>query len=119
MLKFFFAIVLFANYSFAAEIFRFEGTWHTSTNKVLDGTMACDVKNIGPNKWNCHFTGVWQGVPFDYSADLSGPQSNLTGSTNIDGVPYAWAARINTREFRANFNSGRYIGTFDLKRVQK
>lgn len=115
----FLAVVLFTSVSNAGEIFRFYGTWHTSSNKILDGTMTCDVQNAGVNKWNCHFTGIWQGVPFDYSVDLAGPQSNLTGKATIDGVPYAWAASINTREFRANFNSGRYIGTFNLKRVQK
>ncbi|HEY2413262.1 MAG TPA: hypothetical protein VGI40_13515, partial [Pirellulaceae bacterium] len=68
-----------------AEDATYEGPWHT-TNRKLDGTMTCAVKDLGDEKWSGRFYGQWQGVPFDYTVAFSGPPEKLQGKATIDGA---------------------------------
>jgi len=97
----------------------YEGDWHT-TNRKLDGTMACAVKDLGEGKWSGRFYGVWQGVPFDYTVTFSGPPDKLQGKATIDGADYLWSGNFNSDEgrFKGNFGGNRYSGYFDLAKKQ-
>ena len=93
------------------------GTWNT-TNRKLDGPMTCVVKDLGDEKWQGHFYGVWQGVPFDYTVPFTGQSSDLRGTATIDGASYAWTGSITRGTpavFKASFGGSRYLGSFDLK----
>ncbi len=103
-----------------AEDGLYEGVWHT-TNRKLDGTMTCAVKNLGEEKWTGRFYGVWQGVPFDYTVQFSGKPDKLTGKATIDGADYTWSGDMGTEDgerFKGSFGGNRYSGYFDLKRKQ-
>src|SRR5688500_17403677 len=52
------------------------GTWKT-TNRKLDGAMTCAVKDLGDEKWQGRFFGIWQGVPFVYTVAFAGRPSDL------------------------------------------
>ena len=95
----------------------YEGVWRT-TNRKLDGTMTCIVKELGNEKWQGRFYGVWQGTAFDYSVNFTGPPSKLRGSAVIDGASYEWTGEISpeSRTFAGKFGGSRYTGDFDLKR---
>lgn len=95
---------------------RYLGTWHT-TNRKLDGTMTCIVTERGGEKWRGRFFGVWQGVPFDYLVDFTGPPSALRGSAQIDGADYTWTARLSAESFQGSFGGNRYAGHFDLRKA--
>jgi len=97
----------------------YEGVWHT-TNRKLDGTMMCAVKDLGDNKWTGRFYGVWQGVPFDCTVPFSGPPDKLQGQAKIDGADYIWSGSFNPDEgrFQGNFGGNRYSGYFDLAKKQ-
>jgi len=99
-----------------ARDYVFEGMWRT-TNRPLDGKMTCVVTDLGDQKWQGRFYGVWQGAAFDYNVDFSGPHSDLRGTAVIDHANYTWAARIDEGTpgtFRANFDGDRYRGSFEL-----
>jgi hypothetical protein len=98
-----------------AEDAVYEGTWHT-TNRKLDGTMTCTVKDLGDNKWSGRFYGQWQGVPFDYTVPFSGPPDKLQGKATIDGADYIWSGSYNPDDghFKGQFGGNRYSGYFDL-----
>lgn len=98
-----------------AEDAVYEGPWHT-TNRKLDGTMRCAVKDLGDNKWSGRFYGVWQGVPFDYTVPFSGSPDKLQGKATIDGADYIWSGSFNPDDgrFKGNFGGNRYSGYFDL-----
>src|SRR4051795_11320847 len=83
----------------AAQDALYEGFWHT-TNRKLDGTMTCAVKDLGDNKWSGRFHGVWQGVPFDYTVAFTGPPEKLQGKATIDGADYIWSGTFNDDEGR-------------------
>ena len=102
-----------------AEDALYEGPWHT-TNRKLDGTMTCAVKDLGDSKWSGRFYGVWQGVPFDHTVAFSGPPVKLQGKATIDGADYIWSGNFNEDEgrFKGNFGGNRYSGNFDLAKKQ-
>lgn len=102
-----------------AEDSVYEGTWHT-TNRKLDGTMTCAVKDLGEGKWNGRFYGVWQGVPFDYTVPFSGAAEKLQGQATIDGADYIWSGSFHSDEgrFKGQFGGNRYSGYFDLAKKQ-
>src|SRR5882757_5155234 len=109
------ALFLYAT-TVAAEDAVYEGVWHT-TNRKLDGTMMCAVKDLGEGKWTGRFYGVWQGVPFDYTVSFAGRPEKLTGKAAIDGADYTWSGDLNADEagrFKGSFGSNRYTGYFDL-----
>lgn len=96
----------------------YEGTWNT-TNRKLDGTMTCVVAELGKEKWQGRFYGVWQGVAFDYTVAFAGSPDELRGTAQIDGADYTWKGRITkgeTGSFVGNFGGNRYGGYFDLKK---
>lgn len=99
-----------------ARDYEFEGTWRT-TNRKLDGRMTCIMTDLGDQKWQGRFFGVWQGVAFDYHVDFSGPLTELRGTAVIDQANYAWAGRVDEgspTSFRVNFDGDRYRGSFEL-----
>ncbi len=99
----------------------YEGTWNT-TNRKLDGTMACAVTGLGDGKWRGRFYGVWQGVPFDYTVMFSGTPSNLTGTATIDGANYTWTGEMGQElpgRFKGSFGGSRYAGYFDLQEKKR
>ena len=105
----------------SAQDYVFEGPWHT-TNRKLDGIMTCEVKDLGDEKWQGRFHGVWQGVPFDYTVNFEGPPSKLRGTAQIDGADYQWTGSIGREttaespaRFKGSFGGTRYTGYFDLK----
>jgi len=102
--------------SASARDYVFEGTWRT-TNRPLDGRMTCIVTDLGGEKWQGRFYGVWQRVPFDYTVMFSGPLTELRGTAVVDHANYTWAARIDdgpVSTFRANYDGDRYRGSFEL-----
>jgi len=103
--------------SAGAEEYAYQGPWNT-TNRKLDGDMTCIVTPIARHEWQGRFHGTWQGVPFDYTVNFTGPAKDLRGTATIDGAGYEWRARIDRERFLANFSGDRYAGAFDLKRVQ-
>jgi hypothetical protein len=111
--------------SVAAEDAIYEGLWRT-TNRKLDGTMTCIVRDLGRDqsgqtKWSGRFYGIWQGVPFDYTVAFAGPPEKLTGKAQIDGADYTWTGDMNADadgRFKGTFGGNRYTGYFDLKRKQ-
>ena len=95
----------------------YEGTWVT-TNRKLDGVMTCVVKERSEGEFQGRFSGVWQGVPFDYTVKFSGSPSELKGTATIDGADYTWTGAMGKDKsawFRGNFGGNRYTGYFDLK----
>jgi hypothetical protein len=92
----------------------YSGTWKT-TNRKLDGAMTCAVREVGDQKWQGRFYGVWQGVPFDYTVPFTGETSDLQGTATIDGASYVWKGSIAEGTFRGTFGGSRYAGAFDLK----
>lgn len=102
----------------------FEGPWKT-TNRKLDGIMTAVVKDLGNDKFQGRFYGVWQGVPFDYTVKFDGPPEKLTGTAVIDHADYNWTGSIDEKPvkasadaratFKGKFGGSRYTGYFDLK----
>lgn len=104
-----------------ARNYEFEGTWKT-VNRKLDGRMTCIMTDLGEQKWQGRFFGVWQGVPFDYTVDFNGPLTELRGTAVIDNANYIWAGRVDEGApglFRGNFDGDRYRGSFELKEQSK
>jgi hypothetical protein len=104
-----------------ARNYTFEGPWHTS-NRPLDGTMTCLVTDLGNERWQGRFYGVWQGASFDYTVAFTGPPSRLRGTAAIDGANYQWTGEIDagsSASFKATFTGDRYNGHFDLKEAAK
>lgn len=104
-----------------AEDLVYEGKWVT-TNRKLDGTMTCVVKDKGKDKWHGKFYGVWQGVEFSYDVDWTGTPDNLVGKAVIDGANYEWTGKMTTvtpGTFSGKFTGDRYTGSFDLKQKVK
>lgn len=95
----------------------YQGTWNT-TNRKLDGVMTCVVTPVTKHEWRGRFYGIWQGVPFDYTVNFSGPPKTLSGTATVDGTTYEWKGWINRERFKANFGGDRYAGSFDLKRME-
>ena len=98
----------------AAQDYFFEGPWNT-TNRKLDGIMTCAVTEMGNEKWQGRFYGVWQGVPFDYTVAFTGPPSDLQGKATIDGAQYTWKGSMTDDRFKGTFGGTRYVGYFDMK----
>lgn len=99
----------------------FEGPWKT-TNRKLDGIMTAVVKDIGEDKWQGRFYGVWQGVPFDYTVKFSGKLNSLKGTAVIDHADYTWTGAIDDESpavFTGKFGGSRYTGHFALKEKKK
>ncbi|QDU27570.1 hypothetical protein ETAA8_26580 [Anatilimnocola aggregata] len=95
----------------------FEGPWKT-TNRKLDGIMTAVVKDLGDNKMQGRFYGIWQGVPFDYTVKFIGPKSSLQGTAVIDHADYTWTGVIDDESpamFKGKFGGSRYAGHFELK----
>lgn len=115
------AVLLALSTAASAQDYVFEGPWHT-TNRKLDGIMTCEVKDLGAEKWQGRFHGVWQGVPFDYTVNFEGPPSKLRGTAQIDGADYQWTGSMGREataespaRFKGSFGGTRYTGYFDLK----
>jgi hypothetical protein len=101
--------------SFPAES-QYEGPWHTSKNKTLDGIMKCTVTNLGNDSWRGRFYGRWQGVDFDYTVEFKGTPSKLEGTATIDGASYTWTGEMEKgSHFKGSFTGSRYTGYFDLR----
>jgi hypothetical protein len=80
--------------------------------------MACAVTDLGSQKWQSHFYGVWQGVPIDYTVPFIGPPSQLRGTALIAGAYYTWTGAIRQETpapFTGTFEGDRYEGYFDRK----
>ena len=109
---------LFAAFgSLLAEDRVFAGPWKT-TNRKLDGIMTAVVRDLGDNKHQGRFYGVWQGVPFDYTVKFTGPTSALKGTAIIDHADYTWTGVIDEQSpavFQGKFGGSRYTGHFELK----
>jgi hypothetical protein len=101
------------NFAFARDK-SYEGSWHT-TNRKLDGTMQCDVKQVASETWQGRFHGVWQGVPFDYTVSFTGPAADVRGTATIDGATYNWTGTLSESTFKGRFTGSRYAGHFDLE----
>jgi hypothetical protein len=92
----------------------YEGTWVT-TNRQLDGTMTCDVTDLGGGRWKGHFHGVWHGREFSYKVEFSGPPGRLKGRAKIDGASYEWTGSMTKGRLKGEFTGDRYLGSFNLK----
>ena len=96
----------------------YEGTWLT-TNRQLDGTMTCNLAQLGDERWRGTFYGVWYGQEFSYTVDFRGPPEKLRGRAVVDGANYEWTGAISKGRFKGEFWGDRYLGSFDLKRKAK
>ena len=98
----------------------FEGPWKT-TNRKLDGVMTAVVRDLGDERWQGRFYGVWQGVPFDYTVKFSGQKESLKGTAVIDFADYTWTGVIDdeAETFTAKFGGSRYTGHFKMKENKK
>jgi|GEM_PF-1445612 len=99
----------------------FEGSWKT-TNRPLDGILTAVVKDLGQDRWQGRFYGVWGGVPFDYTVKFSGKPDSLKGTAVIDHADYTWTGKISDGDsnnaagvFTGKFGGSRYTGHFTLK----
>lgn len=100
---------------------EYEGTWVT-TNRPLDGRLACVVIDLGASRWQGHFSGDWNGTAFRYTVNFSGPPERLQGTAVIDGANYQWTGVMSKQpdgSFRGRFGGDRYVGSFNLKRKGK
>lgn len=111
----FFVLFFFATVAHA-ETYVFQGSWKTTANRKLDGTMTCDVIRTAKDKWTGKFYGVWQGVEFSYDVKFSGPPNELKGKATIDGASYDWTGSIDKEKFKGTYTGSRYTGSFDLTR---
>jgi len=114
------ALLLTAAVESGAGELAYEGTWVT-TNRPLDGTMTCVVTERGDNQRRGHFHGSWQGQPFSYTVDFTGPPERLRGRAVIDGADYEWTGQMTTGprgSFTGKFWGNRYNGSFALKQVR-
>jgi hypothetical protein len=107
---------------------RYEGTWVTTKNKKLDGTLTCDIKALAKDRWQGRFWGVWQRVPFDYTVEFSSLKDaarlvhataakQVKGVATIDGAHYDWVGSLSPTDFNIQFTGSRYEGYLALKRV--
>jgi hypothetical protein len=92
----------------------YEGTWQT-TNRKLDGKLQCVVRDLGNDRWQGRFYGVWQGVAFDYTVTFTGLPADLHGTAVIDGASYTWTGELTANAFNGRFGGSRYSGHFELK----
>ncbi len=95
----------------------YEGPWKT-TNRKLDGVMTAVVRDLGNDKWQGRFYGIWQGVSFDYTVKFSGKLTSLKGTAVIDNADYTWTGLIDDESpgtFQGSFGGSRYTGHFALK----
>jgi len=92
----------------------YQGTWVT-TNVPLKGTMKCVVTG-GNEQWKGTFSGVWQGRPFSYNVDWSGPPSAMKGKAVIDRAKYDWNGSIIDGLFKGTYTGNRYNGSFELRK---
>lgn len=121
-----FIIALAAGLSFIGQVANgedrvFEGPWKT-TNRRLDGTMTCVLKDLGDDKWQGRFYGIWQGVPFDYTVKFTGSPKAFQGTAVIDYADYTWTGSIDDASpavFNGKFGGSRYTGFFSLKEKKK
>ncbi len=115
-------LIVLASYPVAnAEDMVYEGTWVTS-NRPLDGRLACVVIDLGGNRWRGHFSGDWNGAQFQYTVHFSGLPERLQGTAVIDGANYQWTGAMSKQPsgpFRGTFGGDRYEGTFNLRRKGK
>jgi hypothetical protein len=116
----------------------YQGNWVT-TNRKLNGTMNCQVKELSPDQWQGRFWGTWEHVPFDYTVEFGHDNSPtaknggrlvsisdkaliggepVTGKATIDGAHYDWIGILAPEEFDIKFTGSRYEGHLELKRVQ-
>src|SRR5262245_22499809 len=89
----------------------YEGVWVTTKTRKLDGTATCEVKQLSKDQWQGRFSGQWQQMPFEYTADFSADHdqgytrlaAQRTGSTGaiavkgkatIDGAYYDFAGEL-------------------------
>lgn len=120
---------------------RYSGTWVTTSNKKLNGTAKCEVKQLSKDHWRGRFWGMWERVPFDYTVEFAGdnfkngPQGKressgendslidnaakhpVAGTATIDGAHYDWTGNLTANEFNIRFAGSRYEGYLELKRV--
>ena len=99
----------------------FEGPWKT-TNRKLDGIMTCVLKDLGEDKWQGRFYGIWQGVPFDYTVKFTGSPQGFKGTAVVDFADYTWTGSIDDSSpavFNGKFGGSRYTGFFALKEQKK
>lgn len=122
----------------------YAGSWAT-TNRKLDGTMKCELKDLGKDRWQGRFWGVWQGVAFDYTVQFetakgtniekkglsqrseprtgdsadSGQKVQVSGKAMIDGAHYDWKGTLSPDNFDIQFTGSRYNGYCELARVKE
>lgn len=101
----------------SASYKSYEGSWHT-TNRKLDGSMQCEVKQVADEVWQGRFSGAWQGVPFDYTVSFTGPAADVRGTATIDGATYAWTGTMAESTFKGRFTGSRYAGHFELEEMK-
>lgn len=101
-----------------ADDLTYSGTWVTTKNRQLDGTMTCVATDMGQDKWKGHFYGEWQGRKFSYNVEFTGTPDKLVGKAVIDGADYDWTGVMDAQlpgSFKGTFTGSRYTGSFDLK----
>jgi hypothetical protein len=110
-------LILFSGTAMADPLV-YEGTWLTTRTSQLEGRMTANVEDLGNNKWKGRFYGVWQGRPFSYDVEWTGPHDKMSGKARIDGADYDWKGEMAAHSpgwFKGTFTSRRYTGSFDLK----
>ncbi len=99
-----------------------EGTWNTTTGKVLNGPLTLQATYNAKTKiWKGVFSGSWsyQGSRDNFSYSTTWTWTNkvkneVQGVTSFDGNTYRWKGILEKR-FKAKFADGHYYsGSFDL-----
>jgi hypothetical protein len=114
----------------------YEGAWVTTKSRKLDGTASCAIKQLSKDHWRGQFSGEWQQMPFEYTAEFSvddrskhtrlvaaetnsakPSQVSVVGKAEIDGAHYEFSGQLSAHEFTIQFTGDRYEGAVLLKRV--
>lgn len=125
-----------SNDQLTAKAVYYQGPWIT-TNRKLDGTINCEVKQLSPELWQGRFWGTWQHVPMDYTVQFGRDSTTaaknggrivkisetqftdavpVAGKATIDGAHYDWVGTLSPEEFDIQFTGSRYQGHLELKR---
>jgi hypothetical protein len=90
----------------AADVYS--GNWNNKKYKTKGPLTATLTKGQG-NQWTGTFTGTGLGKPFRYNTRFTSKQQGnrllLTGTSNVDGDTYKWAAYVTGKQLSGSYRS--------------
>ena len=85
-------------------MYYYKGVW---VDQLSNGPMSADIEKLDGDKWKAKFNGTWQGQPFTYEIEFTGPAGDLRGQQKINGVTYQWSSSLTPKEFIGRYRSNR------------